>query len=51
MSPVTAAEAAVLAELQPVRGLLLVLLRVVVPALALGARQNDHHTRFFLCHL
>jgi len=50
MSPVTAAEAAVLAELQPVRGLLFVLLRVVVPALTLSARQDNHHARFFLCH-
>jgi hypothetical protein len=51
MGLVTAAEAAVFAELQPVRGLLLIFLRVVVPALALGARQNDHHARFFFCHL
>jgi hypothetical protein len=48
---VASAEAAVFAELQPVRGLLLVFLRVVVPAFALGARQDDHHSRFFLCHL
>jgi hypothetical protein len=48
---VASAEAAVFAKLQPVGGLLLILLRVVIPALALGARQDDHHARFFLCHL
>jgi hypothetical protein len=50
MGLVTAAEAAVLAELQPVRGLLLIFLRVVVTALALGAGHHYHHACLFLCH-
>ena len=45
-----AAEAAILAQLEPVRRLRFILLRVVIPALALGARHHDHHARFFLCH-
>jgi hypothetical protein len=47
---VAAAEAAVFAQLQPFRRLLLVFLRVIVAALALGARQYDHYACFFLCH-
>lgn len=47
---VAAAEAAILVELQPIRRLLLVLLRIVVAALALSACQNYHYTRFFLGH-
>ena len=45
-----AAEAAILAQLQPVRRFLLVFLRVVVAALALGAGHHHHHARFFLSH-
>jgi hypothetical protein len=45
-----AAKAAVLAELEPVRGFLLVLERVVVATFALGARHRDHHTVLFFCH-
>src|SRR6187399_2753129 len=41
MTDVLAAEAAVLAQLQPLAGLLLVLGRAVVPALTLGARQGN----------
>jgi hypothetical protein len=47
---VTAAKAAVFAQLEPVGGILFVLERVVVPALALGARHRYHHAVFFLCH-
>ena len=48
---VAAAEAAIFAELEPVRRFLLVLLRVVIAALALGARHHNHHAIFFLCHI
>ena len=51
MGVVAAAEAAILAELQAIRGLLLVFLRVVVPALAVRARHHDHHAILFLRHL
>jgi hypothetical protein len=47
---VTAAKAAVLAQLEPVGGVLFVFERVVVPAFALGARHRYHHAVFFLCH-
>jgi fatty acid desaturase len=42
MADVLAAEAAVLAQLQALAGLLLVLGRAVIPALTLGARQGDY---------
>lgn len=45
-----AAEAAILLQLEPFGRLLLVLLRVVVPALALTARQDDHDSVLFFCH-
>ena len=38
---VAAAEAAVLAQLEPLARLLLVLRRAVIPALTLGTRQRD----------
>jgi hypothetical protein len=41
MRDVLAAEAAELAHLEPLAGLLLVLGRAVIPALTLGARQRD----------
>jgi hypothetical protein len=41
MRDVLAAEAAVLAQLEPLAGLLLVLRRAVIPALTLGARQGN----------
>ena len=41
MRDVLAAEAAVLAQFEPLAGLLLVLGRAVIPALTLGARQRD----------
>src|SRR5260221_13561461 len=41
MRLVAPAEAAVLAQLQPLAGLLLVLCRAVIPALTLAARQAD----------
>jgi hypothetical protein len=47
---VAAAETAVLAQFEPVRGLLLVLERVVVAPLALGASHGNHHTGFFFRH-
>jgi hypothetical protein len=50
MRLVTAAPATVFAALQAVGRFLFVLLRIVVPALALGARHYDHYARFFLCH-
>ncbi len=46
MRRVLAAEAAELIELQPLRRLLLVLRRAVVPAFALGARQRDDVSHF-----
>jgi hypothetical protein len=45
-----AAEPAVFAEFEPIGGLLLVLLRVVVATLALRAGHRDHHALFFLRH-
>ena len=45
-----AAKAAVLAQLEPVGGVLFVLERVVVPALALGACHRYHHAVLFFCH-
>src|SRR5579884_2062618 len=45
-----AAEAAILAQLQALSGFLLVLLRVVIAAFALGARHNDHHAILFFSH-
>jgi hypothetical protein len=50
MGAVATAEPAILIELQPIRRLLLIFLRVVVSAFAFAASQNDHHTRFFLRH-
>ena len=50
MGTVTAAPAAILAQLEPPGRLLLVLERVVVSALALGAGHRYHHAVFFLCH-
>jgi hypothetical protein len=50
MSAMAPAEAAVLVELQPIRRLLLVFLRIVVAAFAFGASQNHHDTRLFLGH-
>jgi hypothetical protein len=47
---VATAKAAILAELQPVRRLSLVFLRVVIAALALSTGKNHHHARLFLCH-
>jgi hypothetical protein len=47
---VAAAEPAILAQLQPFRGFLFVLLRVVVATLALGASHHDHHAILFFCH-
>ena len=47
---VAPAEAAVLAQLQALRGFLLVFLRVVISALALGARHRNHHALLFLRH-
>jgi hypothetical protein len=48
---VTAAKAAVFAKLQPVGGFLLIFLRVIVAAFALGTSHNDHDALFFFCHL
>ena len=45
-----AAPAAILAQLEPVAGLLPILERVVVPPLALGAGHRYHDTVFFFCH-
>jgi hypothetical protein len=50
MRALTPAPAAIFAELQPFGGLHLIFERVVVAALALGARQHDHHTVFLFCH-
>jgi hypothetical protein len=47
---VAPAKAAILAELQTVGRFLLILLRVVVPTLALRAGHRDHHALFFLRH-
>jgi hypothetical protein len=51
MNPVAAAEATVLLQFEPFGRFLLVFLRVVVPALALGARHHHHHAILFLWHL
>jgi hypothetical protein len=45
-----AAEPAVFAEFEPIGGLLLVLLRVVVATLALRAGHRNHHALLFLGH-
>jgi hypothetical protein len=45
-----AAEPAILAQFEALGGLLLVLLRVIVPALALRARHHDHHAILFFSH-
>jgi hypothetical protein len=45
-----AAKTAVLAQLEPFCRLLLIFLRIVVAALALRARQNDHYAILFFCH-
>jgi hypothetical protein len=50
VSFVTAAKAAVLAQLEPVGGVLFVFERVVVPALALRAGHRYHHAVLFFCH-
>jgi hypothetical protein len=47
---VATTEPAVLAQLEPVGGFLLVLLRIVVATLAFRAGHRDPHTRFFLRH-
>jgi hypothetical protein len=47
---VTAAKAAVLAQLEPVGRVLFVFERVVVSALALGAGHRYHHAVLFFCH-
>src|SRR5579884_2881335 len=50
MRAVAPAPPAILAQLEPLRRLLLVLERVVIPALALGARHRHHHAGFFFRH-
>jgi hypothetical protein len=50
MGFVRAAEAAVLAKLEPLGRLLFIFLCVVVAAFALVAGQNYHDTIFFFCH-
>jgi hypothetical protein len=50
MGLVTAAKAAILAQLEPVGRLLFVLLRVVVAAFAIVAGQNYHDAVFFFRH-
>lgn len=47
---VTAAEAAIFAQLQAIRRLRFIFLRVVIAALAVRARHNNHNPLFFLCH-
>ena len=49
MRGVLAAEAAILAELKPLRVVLFVLVGVVVPLLALGAGQGDLYA-CICCH-
>ena len=55
MESVLAAEAAILVELQPIRVVLFVLERIVVPLLTFGASQcnlNAHgRASLFLCYL
>ena len=51
MGTMATAPTAILIELEPFRRFLLVLLRIVIPAFALGTGQNHHHARFFLRHL
>ena len=48
MPRVLAAEAAVLAQLEPLARLLLVLRRAVVAALTLGARQRDDVSHYLI---
>jgi hypothetical protein len=50
MGPMAATESAIFAEFEPLRGLLLVFLRVIVPALTFRTRHHDHHARLFLGH-
>ena len=50
MRAVAAAEAAIFAQLEPVRRLRFVFLRVVVAAFALGASHHHHDACFFLSH-
>jgi hypothetical protein len=50
MGLMTAAKAAILAELEPVGRLLFVLLRIVVTAFAIVAGQNYHDAIFFFRH-
>jgi hypothetical protein len=45
-----AAEAAIFRKFQAIRVVLLVFLRVVIPALAFLTRQDDHHSVLFFCH-
>ena len=50
VSAVAAAKAAVLREFETVGIVLLVLLRVIVPALALLASEDNHHAILFFGH-
>src|SRR5215469_5954017 len=50
MRPVNPAMPAILLDLETIGGVLLVLERIIVPALTLRASQNDHHAIFFLRH-
>ncbi len=50
MGLVTAAEPAILAQLHSIRRLLLIFLRVIITAFALGTRHHNHNAGFFLCH-
>ena len=51
MGTVATAEPAILAQLKPIRRLLLIFLRIVIAALALGARHYDHYAILFFRHL
>ncbi len=50
MGTMATTETAVLAQFEPLRRLLLVLLRVVIPALALRAGQHYDHAILLFCH-
>jgi hypothetical protein len=50
VAAVAAAPTAILAQLEPLAGLLPVFERVVVPSLALRASHGDHHAVFFFRH-
>src|ERR1700686_1697366 len=50
VGPVAAAKPAVLGKLEPIAGVLLVFLRVVVPPLTLVACQHYHHAVLFFRH-